>query len=55
MSNSIKYNQGKQDGISSKGMKNPIHNNWKGKKNFCPDYEKGYWHGYNAKKDGKKP
>ena len=44
---SVSYNRGYSDGKESKKMKNPIHTNWKG--NHCnPEYEKGYWAGYNS-------
>ena len=43
------YNQGKADGKNSKGMKNPIHNNWPNGEHFNKEYEKGYWEGFNSK------
>lgn len=49
MLNPKAYNRGKADGINSKKMNNPIHNNWPKGKHFNKDYERGYWDGYSSK------
>ena len=41
------YNYGYQDGKASFSMKNPIHANWPEGPHFNPEYERGYWTGWN--------